>query len=138
MKILSVLILALAASAYAQTVTPAPASCPAKPYLKVSWNQTGVPGVGIAAYCVGGSAGCGTPAAPGVNGWLQYSINVTTATPSGLICGLAYGAGGFVSVNFTSTGGGASGWTALTPFQVGQAPPPPVSPLPTGVTVVQQ
>ncbi|MGA8727372.1 MAG: hypothetical protein WB608_01370 [Terracidiphilus sp.] len=131
--LLLALVFSFSSIAHAQAV--APSTCVTHPCLNVTWNDTGAPGTALVAYCVGSAAGCGTsPATPGANGWIEYSVAEATAAGTAILPGLAYSQGGFVCVQFTSTGGGASGWTAPVPFQIGQAPQ---SPLPTGVIVTQ-
>jgi hypothetical protein len=133
--------LLLAAILAFQAATPptlAPSTCPASPCLKVSWQDAGpLPGTAIMAVCTGSATGCGTPSAPGPNGWTEYSVAETTTAGTGIIPGLTYGAAVNVSVSYTPTGGSASAWSAPFPFQVGQAPSQ-VGAVPTNVTAVQQ
>ena len=130
--------------------TPAPATCPASPCLQMTWTASSAaarghsgltrsansagPGTATMAVCIGSATGCGaSPAAPGANGWLEYTVPQTTPAGAGIIPGLATGQLANVVVQFQWTGGAASAWSA--PFQITVAPPAQVVPnAPTGLS----
>jgi hypothetical protein len=157
MKILALLVLLTSSLALAQTAVPAPtcsvtSPCVAisatmaqaaatevttKPTATVGASETAGPINLTLMKCVGSTAGCGTVAAPGVNGWVAVGTNPTVMTTPTVTVTDPEPAG--TLVNYSAQAAWAdpiygtipTAWSTPISVTVTVATTPPVNPVPT-------